>query len=88
MKSCNKVYTNLYEETQRYLEAKFPEAGSDVVMEAAAWMAARTLVAVNDSYIFLMDRYRTPVRKPSRASKEDAERDNKRRADIMKECEK
>lgn len=88
MKTYNKIYTNLYEETQRYLEAKFPEAGSDVVMEAAAWMAARTLVAVNDSYIFFMNRYETPVRKPSRASEEDIERGNKRRADIMKECEK
>ena len=84
----NKVYTNLYEETLRYLEAKFPEAGSDVVMEAAAWMAARTLVAVNDSYMALTSLYGKPVRKPSKPSSEDIERGNKRRADIMRECEK
>lgn len=76
----NKVYTSLYEETLRYLEAKFPEAGTDIVMEAAAWMAARTLVAVNDSYMALMHRYESPV--------EDLKRSNKRRADIMRECEK
>lgn len=84
----NKVYTSLYEETLRYLEAKFPEAGTDVVMEAAAWMAARTLVAVNDSYMALMNRYETPVRRPSKPSREDIDRGNKRRADIMRECEK
>ena len=84
----NKVYTSLYDETLCYLEAKFPEAGTDVVMEAAAWMAARTLVAVNDSYMVLMNRYETPVRGASRGSREDIERGNKRRADIMRECEK
>lgn len=88
MKSCNKVYTSLYEETLLYLETKFPEAGTDVVMEAAAWMAARTLVAVNDSYMMLMGRHETPVRKPSKPSSEDIDRVNKRRADIMRECEK
>lgn len=81
MKTYNNVYTSLYEETLRYLEAKFPEAGSDVVMEAAAWMAARTLVAVNDSYIAMMGRYEKP-------SYEDLKKANKRRADIMRECEK
>lgn len=88
MKNHNKVYTNLYEETMRYLEAKFPEAGTDVVMEAAAWMAARTLVAVNDSYMAMMRGYEKPVRKPSKPSREDIDRVNKRRADIMRECEK
>lgn len=88
MKNHNKVYTNLYEETLRYLEAKFPEAGSDVVMEAAAWMAARTLVAVNDSYMALTNLYGTPVRMSSKPSSEDIDRVNKRRADIMRECEK
>ena len=80
MKTYNKVYTSLYDETLRYLEAKFPEAGSDVVMEAAAWMAARTLVAVSDSYMALTNRYGT--------SRENTERENKRRANIMRECEK
>ena len=80
MKSCNKVYMSLYDETLRYLEAKFPEAGSDVVMEAAAWMAARTLVAVNDSYMTLTNRHGT--------TRENTERDSKRRANIMRECEK
>lgn len=88
MKSCNKVYTSLYEETLWYLEAKFPEAGTDVVMEAAAWMAARTLVAVNDSYMALTNLYGTPVRRSSKPSSEDIDRVNKRRADIMRECEK
>ena len=81
MKTYSKIYTNLYEETLYYLEAKFPEAGTDVVMEAAAWMAARTLVAVNDSYMALMGRCGKP-------SWEDIEKANKRRADIMRECEK
>lgn len=81
MKTYNNVYTSLYEETLRYLEAKFPEAGSDVVMEAAAWMAARTLVAVNDSYIAMMGLREKP-------SYEDLKKANKRRADIMRECEK
>lgn len=80
MKTYNNIYTSLYDETLHYLEAKFPEAGSDVVMEAAAWMAARTLVAVNDSYIALTGRYGTP--------RENTERDSKRRANIMRECEK
>lgn len=80
MKSYSKVYTSLYDETLRYLEAKFPEAGSDVVMEAAAWMAARTLVAVNDSYMTLANRHGT--------TRENSERENKRRANIMRECEK
>lgn len=88
MKTYNKVYTNLYEETLCYLEAKFPEAGTDILMETAAWMAARTLVAVNDSYMMLMNRHETPVRKPSKPSSEDIDRVNKRRADIMRECEK
>lgn len=88
MKTYNKVYTNLYEETLRYLEAKFPEAGTDILMEAAAWMAARTLVAVNDSYMAMMRGYEKPVRGASRGSREDIERGNKRRADIMRECEK
>ena len=88
MKTYNKIYTSLYDETLHYLEAKFPEAGTDDVMEAAAWMAARTLVAVNDSYMALMDRYGKPVRRASKPSYEDIKRENKRRADIMRECEK
>ena len=88
MKTYNKVYTNLYDETLRYLEAKFPESGTDIVMEAAAWMAARTLVAVNDSYMALTNLYGTPVRRSSKPSSEDIDRVNKRRADIMRECEK
>lgn len=88
MNSYKKVYTNLYDETVRYLEAKFPKAGVDDVMEAAAWMTARTLVAVNDSCMAMMGRYETPVRRASKPSREDIERVNKRRADIMKECTK
>lgn len=88
MKFYNKVYTSLYDETLRYLEAKFPEAGSDIVMEAAAWMAARTLVAVNDSYTELTDRYVMYGRRASKPSREDIERANNRRAGIMRECEK
>lgn len=76
----SKIYTSLYDETLRYLEVKFPEAGSDVVMEAAAWMAARTLVAVNDSYMALTNQHGT--------TRENTERDSKRRANIMRECEK
>ena len=88
MKTYNKVYTSLYDETLRYLEAKFPEAGTDVVMEAAAWMAARTLVAVSDSYIAMTGRFERPVRRASKPSKEDIEKANNRRAGIMRECEK
>ena len=88
MKNYKRVYTNLYDETVRYLEAKFPKAGADDVMEAAAWVTARTLVAVNDNCMAMMGRYETPVRRPLKPSSEDIERVNKRRADIMKECTK
>ena len=84
----SKVHTNLYDETLRYLEAKFPEAGYDVIMEAAAWVAARTLVAVNDNYMTISSYYRNPSRRASRGSGEDSERDINRRANIMRECEK
>lgn len=88
MNSYKKAYTNLYDETLRYLEAKFPKAGADDVMEAAAWVTTRTLVAVNDNCMAMMGRYETPVRRASKPSSADIERVNKRRAGIIKECAK